>query len=149
MKFVTKALSKSKHKFVVATGANHDKYTLPDNMWGQSFIPQAALYPMVDCVIAHGGNNSLYESFYYGKPLLLIPIFADQFDNAQRLVDTKLGYRLQRGSSAEDFVELVDQLANDSELSARMKEIGERIHKCDDKRIIAEKIEEIARRKSL
>lgn len=146
MKFVTEALGKSEHKFVVATGANHDKYTLPDNMWGQSFIPQAAVYPLVDCVIAHGGNNSLYESFYYGKPLLLVPIFADQFDNAQRLVDTKLGYRLARGSSAEDFVKLVDQLANDSELSVRMKEIGERIRSCDDGRIIVERIEAVARK---
>ncbi len=145
MKFVTESLSKSEHKFVVSTGINHDKYTLPDNMWGQSFLPQAALYPMVDCVIAHGGNNSLYESFYYGKPLLLIPIFADQFDNAQRLVDTKLGYRLPRGSGADDFVKIVNQLANDSELSARMKAIGERIQNCDDRRVIGEKIEEIAR----
>ncbi|XP_037051007.1 uncharacterized UDP-glucosyltransferase YdhE-like [Bradysia coprophila] len=149
MKFVTEALSKSDHKFVVATGANHDKYTLPDNMWGQSFLPQAALYPMVDCVIAHGGNNSLYESFYYGKPLLLIPIFADQLDNAQRLVDTKLGYRFARGSSADDFVKLVDQLANDNQLSVRMKEIGERIRSCDEKRIIAEKIEEIGQQNRL
>ncbi|XP_037039058.1 uncharacterized UDP-glucosyltransferase YjiC-like [Bradysia coprophila] len=149
MKFVTEALSKSEHKFVVATGSNHDKYTLPDNMWGQSFLPQAALYPMVDCVIAHGGNNSLYESFYYGKPLLLIPIFADQFDNAQRLVDTKLGYRLSRGSNAANFVKLVDKLANDNELRVRMKEISERIRNCDDKRIIAEKIEEIARQNRL
>lgn len=145
MKFVTESLSKSKHKFVVSTGAQHDKYTLPDNMWGQSFLPQAALYPMVDCVIAHGGNNSLYESFYYGKPMLLIPIFADQFDNAQRLVDTKLGYRLPRGCGAEDLVKIVDQLANDTELCGRMKEIGERIRNCDDSRVIGEKIEEIAK----
>lgn len=149
MKFVTEALGKSEHKFVVATGANHDKYTLPDNMWGQPFLPQAALYPMVDCVIAHGGNNSLYETFYYGKPLLLIPIFADQFDNAQRLVDTKLGYRLPRGATAEEFVRLVDQLANDSELSFRMKKISERIQGSDDGRIIVEKIEEIAQKNQL
>lgn len=145
MKFVTESLSKSEHKFVVSTGVNHDKYTLPDNMWGQPYLPQAALYPMVDCVIAHGGNNSMYESFHYGKPLLLIPIFADQFDNAQRLVDMKLGYRLPRGCSADDFTKIVDQLANDSELSARMKAIGERIRNCDDSRVIGEKIEEVAK----
>ncbi|KAJ6638329.1 putative UDP-glucosyltransferase YdhE [Pseudolycoriella hygida] len=145
MKFVTESLSKSAHKFIVCTGINHDKYTLPDNMWGQPFLPQAALYPMVDCVIAHGGNNSLYESFYYGKPLLLIPIFFDQFDNAQRLVDTNLGYRLPRGSSADEFVKIVDQLANDNELSVRMKEISERIKNCNDRQTITERIEQIAR----
>jgi len=143
MKFITESLSKSKHKFVVSTGRHHDKYSLPDNMWGQQFLPQAALYPLVDCVIAHGGNNSLYESFYFGKPLLLIPIFADQFDNAQRLVDTKLGYRFPRGSNADDLVKLVDQFANDSELSIRMQAIGDRIRKCDDRRVIAQLIEDI------
>lgn len=145
MQFVTEALSKSEHKFVVSTGVHHDKYSLPDNMWGLPFLPQAALYPLVDCVIAHGGNNSLYESFYYGKPLLLIPIFADQFDNAQRLVDTKLGYRLPRGCSADDFVKLVDQLASNNELSIRMKSISERIRNCEDKRVITELIEGIAK----
>lgn len=145
MKYLTESLSKSEHKFVVSTGIHHDKYSLPDNIWGQPFLPQAALYPMVDCVIAHGGNNSLYESFYFGKPMLLIPIFADQFDNAQRLVDTKLGYRLPRGCSADDFVKLVDQLANDSELSNRMKAISERIRKSEDRRVIAERIEGIAK----
>lgn len=145
MKFLTQALSKSEHKFVVCTGVHHDKYTLPDNMWGQPFLPQAALYPLVDCVIAHGGNNSLYESFSYGKPLLLIPLFADQFDNAQRLVDTKLGYRLPRGSKADDVVRLVDQLANDNELSIRVKAISERMRNCNDRRVIAELIEDISR----
>lgn len=144
MKFLTQALSKSEHKFVVSTGIHHDKYTLPDNMWGQPFLPQAALYPLVDCVIAHGGNNSLYESFFYGKPLLLIPLFADQFDNAQRLVDTKLGYRLPRGCTADDVVGLVDQLANDNELSVRMKGISERMRNCKDREVIAELIENIA-----
>jgi len=147
MKFITEALSKSEHKFVVSTGVHHDKYILPDNMWGQPFLPQAALYPLVDCVIAHGGNNSLYESFYFGKPLLLIPIFADQFDNAQRLVDTKLGYRLPRGCSATDLVKLVDQLAHDSELSIRMTAISERIRMSEneDRRVIGELIENIAK----
>lgn len=42
--------------------------------------------------ISHGGINSLTESVYHGVPLIIIPIFADQFKNSKQA--QKAGYGL-------------------------------------------------------
>lgn len=51
-------LAKSPHRFIVSKGPL--EYDLPgENLWGQKFLPQTAILPMVDLVITHGGNNSV------------------------------------------------------------------------------------------
>ncbi|CAG2112340.1 unnamed protein product [Medioppia subpectinata] len=91
---LTTILAKSEHRFIVAKGPIHDKYELPSNMWGKKTLPQTAVIPLVDLVLTHGGNNTVTETFYFGKPMLVLPLWADQYDNAQRLQETGLGLRL-------------------------------------------------------
>ncbi|XP_054152577.1 uncharacterized protein LOC128951353 [Oppia nitens] len=59
MKRLTAILAKSEHRFIVAKGPKHTEYDLPDNMWGQSSVPQIQVLPIVDLVITHGGNNMI------------------------------------------------------------------------------------------
>ncbi|CAG2178846.1 unnamed protein product [Oppiella nova] len=40
MKRLVAILSKSKHRFIVSKGVNHEKYSLADNMWGERSVPQ-------------------------------------------------------------------------------------------------------------
>ncbi len=63
-------------------------------MVGAEFLPQTSVLPQVDLVITHGGNNTVTESLFFGKPMVLLPIFWDQHDNAQRLDETGFGIRV-------------------------------------------------------
>jgi UDP:flavonoid glycosyltransferase YjiC (YdhE family) len=60
-------------------------------MWGESYVPQTRVLSLVDSVITHGGNNTVTETFSFGKSM---PLFVDQFDNAQRIEEKGYGIRL-------------------------------------------------------
>ena len=90
MRRLVEVLGETPHRFIVSKGPQHDQYELADNMWGAEFLPQPAILPMVDLVITHGGNNTTTECFHHGKPMIALPLFWDQYDNAQRVDETGL-----------------------------------------------------------
>ena len=145
MQRLVSILGKSEHRFIVCKGPVGDRYELADNMWGKEFVPQTALLPLVDLVITHGGNNTVTETFFYGKPMLVMPLFGDQYDNAQRIHETGLGLRLDPfHCTEEELLSAVDQLVNDEELKTKMEQIGLRIRNSNDKEIVADMIDNAA-----
>ncbi|XP_054154041.1 NDP-glycosyltransferase YjiC-like [Oppia nitens] len=128
MKRLVAILAKSMHRFIVSKGPLGDEYELPDNMWGQSTVPQVSVLPLVDLVITHGGNNTTTETFNYGKPMIVLPLFADQFDNAQRVQDLGLGIRLNAYKCTdEELLTAIEKLLNDNELNEKLQKISQRI----------------------
>ena len=51
----------------------------------QQWLPQQDLlgHPAVKLGLSHGGIHSMYEALWYSKPMVLVPIATDQFDNAR------------------------------------------------------------------
>jgi UDP:flavonoid glycosyltransferase YjiC (YdhE family) len=97
-------------------------------MWGAEFLPQPAILPLVDVVVTHAGNNTTTECFHFGKPMVALPLFWDQYDNAQRVDETGFGVRLQRYAFADDeLLEAIERLAADDALRARMAGISRRV----------------------
>ena len=94
MRRLIEVLARSPHRFIVSKGPQHDELELADNMWGEEFLPQPAILPLVDLVVTHGGNNTTTECLHAGKPMVVLPLFWDQMDNAQRIAETGLGVRL-------------------------------------------------------
>ena len=60
------------YKVIVSKGPLADEYELPANCWGESFLPQTHILPLVDLVITHGGNNTTTETFAFGKPMVIL-----------------------------------------------------------------------------
>ena len=121
MRRLVAVLGKTQHRFIVSKGPLADEYELPSNMWGAAQVPQTNVLPHVDLVITHGGNNTTVEAFHFGKPMILLPLFWDQYDNAQRVHELGYGVRLATYSFADDeLTGAIDRLLNDAALHARM-----------------------------
>ncbi len=138
------ALADSKHKFIVSKGPVADQITLAANMDGDAIVPQTKIIPQVDLVITHGGNNTTTESLHFGKPMVLLPLFWDQYDNAQRMDELGFGVRLPTYEwTPEDLHDAIDRLLADHDLRARLAAIGEQIRASDGVTRGAEVIEAV------
>jgi MGT family glycosyltransferase len=145
MKDLVAALAETPHRFIVSKGPQHTEYELADNMAGEEFLPQVSVLPHVDLVITHGGNNTTTESLHFGKPMLLLPIFWDQHDNAQRIDETGFGIRLPTYSLRDaDLPGAIDRLLADSELRARLDAVSKRLRASPGNERAAELIERVA-----
>ena len=125
MQRLVELLADTPHRYIVSRGPRHDEYELADNMIGEEFLPQTSVLPHVDAVITHGGNNTVTECMWFGKPMLVLPIFWDQHDNAQRVHETGYGIRLPTYALERDeLAAAVDRLLTDGELRERVRAAG-------------------------
>ena len=146
MRRLVAVLADSPHRFVVSKGPRADEIDLPDNMWGEGRLPQTSIIPACDVVITHGGNNTTTEALHFGKPMIVLPLFWDQYDNAQRVQETGFGVRLDTyGFEDDELRGAVDRLVGDTDLRSRMAATGERIRAQDGLRRAADLIEAISR----
>lgn len=143
MQRVIDVLGTTPHRFIVSKGPLHEEIKLADNMWGAEFVPQTKIIPMADLVITHGGNNTTTEALHFGKPMILLPLFWDQYDNAQRIHE--LGYGVRLGTytfTDEELTGALDRLLGDGELRERLAAAGEEIRRRDGLRKAADLIEQ-------
>jgi MGT family glycosyltransferase len=128
MERLVEVLGRTPHRFIVSKGPQADLYELADNMWGEEFLPQPAILPRVDLVITHGGNNTTTECFHHGKPMIAMPVFWDQYDNAQRVDEAGFGVRLDTyGFTDGEMTAALDRLLADTALHERMADISRRL----------------------
>jgi UDP:flavonoid glycosyltransferase YjiC (YdhE family) len=82
---------------VVTVGASGDPAALgqvSDNVRVERFVPQSRLLPHAAVFVSHGGSGALLGGLNAGVPMLAIPQGADQFLNAETIVEHGLGLRL-------------------------------------------------------
>ena len=147
MRRLIDVLADTPHRYIVSKGPQHDQYELAPNMWGAEFLPQTKIIPLVDLVITHGGNNTTTEAFHFGKPMIVLPLFWDQYDNAQRVDETGYGVRLPTYAFSDaDLRGAVDRLLGDVGLRNRLAAIGAEIRAKDGVAKAAEAIESVGAR---
>ena len=138
-------LATTEHRVIVSKGPLADEIELHDNQVGEGFLPQPAILPQVDLVITHGGNNTVTEALHHGKPMIVLPLFWDQVDNAQQIDETGLGRRLSTyGFRDEELTDAIDELLADEPLAARLAAMSARIKASNGTVRAADLIERIA-----
>jgi MGT family glycosyltransferase len=144
MQRLVDVLGTTRHRYIVSKGPQADRITLAPNMVGEQMLPQTKVIPQVDLVISHGGNNTVTETLHFGKPLIVLPLFWDQYENAQRIDELGFGIRLDTyGFKDEQLTDAVDVLIADTELRQRLSDIGAAIRDRNGLRTGADAIERV------
>ncbi|XP_053211087.1 UDP-glucuronosyltransferase 3A1-like [Panonychus citri] len=140
-------LAKSPHRFIISKGFRGDQLKLADNMWGDNYVDQIAVIQSVDLVITHGGNNTLMETLLYGKSLIVVGYYFDQLDNAQRVVDKKIGFRVNPWEFDEDYLlDCIEKSLVDDEMKKRIVQISETMKTSQSSSEAITMIEEVIRK---
>jgi UDP:flavonoid glycosyltransferase YjiC (YdhE family) len=72
---------------LIATGPNIQTHDLPRPAPGvqiESFVPQREVLSRCRAVVCHGGSGTLIDALSLGIPVVVLPLGADQADNADR-----------------------------------------------------------------
>jgi UDP:flavonoid glycosyltransferase YjiC (YdhE family) len=83
---------------LVAVGPEGDPEALgnvPDHVHLERFVDQSRVLPLVDVVVHHGGTGSVLGALASGLPQLIMPQGADQFFNADFLLEAGAARRLR------------------------------------------------------
>ncbi|MEO5953634.1 MAG: glycosyltransferase [Chloroflexia bacterium] len=75
---------------ILTVGRNQDPLQFgeqPPNIHIERYIPQSLLLPHCDLAITHAGSGTVMDALSAGLPMVLIPIAADQPENARLCVD--------------------------------------------------------------
>ena len=71
---------------IVTVGSNQDTADFgpqPSHVHIERYLPQSLLFPRCDLVVSHGGFGTMLTALGNGLPMVVVPIAADQPDNAQ------------------------------------------------------------------
>ena len=144
------AFKNEKVSLVIAAGSKYEllKDYQSDYIRIERFAEQEKELQQADLVIAHGGINTIYESLYYGVPLLIYPYISDQFFNANLITQYKVGKRID-DISVESIRKNAMQILNDISFAKRSKKLGNTLKIQNGYTIAAEKIIEIAQDKKM
>lgn len=67
---------------------------LPDNIDVRAFASHPEVIPSCRAVVSHGGAGTIQDAVHMGRPMVVLPQFADQFHNAERVQELGLGRAL-------------------------------------------------------
>jgi hypothetical protein len=67
---------------------------VPDNVRVEAWVDQADALGTADVVVCHGGSGTTFGALAAGLPLVVVPMFADQFANGARVAAAGAGLTL-------------------------------------------------------
>uniref|UniRef100_A0A3B5KJ39 glucuronosyltransferase n=1 Tax=Takifugu rubripes TaxID=31033 RepID=A0A3B5KJ39_TAKRU len=104
---------------------------LPDNVKIMKWVPQNDLlaHPGARAFITHAGSHGLYEGLCHAVPMVMVPLSAEQPDNAEKMASRGAGIVLNVLSvTTEDIVQALNNVINDTRYKDNIKTLSE-LHK--------------------
>ncbi|MFI9649432.1 glycosyltransferase [Streptomyces sp. NPDC052040] len=122
---------------VVALGADHDPQqwdgARPDNVHLTSFVQQELLLRSSDVFLTHAGFNGTREALAAGVPMVAVPLFAEQYHNANRLEELGVGARINvQDVTRDSLAAAVRNVLDDRSYRSRAQGIQRRSHALPD-----------------
>lgn len=75
-------------RVLLTVGHRFDRALLeavPDNVHVEAWVDQERVLGEASLVLCHGGSGTVFGALAAGVPLVVVPVFADQFDNGRRV----------------------------------------------------------------
>lgn len=110
---------------IVTVGRDNDPADLgaqPSNVHIERYIPQSLLLPYCSLIVMHGGSNSLLQAVDAGLPMVVVPLIADQFFNAEAVESLRLGRVVQTWEPQERGNVALEQLTT-ARIRAAVEEV--------------------------
>ncbi len=104
------------------------------------YAPHSLLFPHAAAIVHHGGVGTAAQALKAGKPQLAIPIFADQFDNANRLSRLGVGISSTQKQFKRAGASLIRSVLDNPEFGIRASEIARDVSREDGAKVAAEHI---------
>jgi hypothetical protein len=92
---------------IATTGANLDPAQLgpqPPNVRVERYLPQSDVLPRCRAVVSHAGSGSVLGALAHGLPSVLLPMGADQPQNAERCAELGVARVLDASRATPDAV---------------------------------------------
>uniref|UniRef100_A0A8C3JJK0 UDP-glucuronosyltransferase n=1 Tax=Calidris pygmaea TaxID=425635 RepID=A0A8C3JJK0_9CHAR len=101
---------------------------LPKNVKLVKWLPQNDLlaHPKARAFITHGGSHGVYEGICNAVPMVLMPLFGDQMDNAKRIESRGAGLMLNvLEMTSEDISTALKAVINDKRYKENIKRLSD------------------------
>ncbi|MFG2596227.1 macrolide family glycosyltransferase [Streptomyces sp. NPDC048462] len=112
---------------VLQVGRHTDRRELgdiPSNVEVHSWVPQPAILEQADAFVTHAGMGGSAEGLFAGVPMIAVPQGADQFMNADRLVELGVARRIDTEDATADALRsALTELVDDPEVARRSAEL--------------------------
>ena len=100
-----RAVERTSTRVLLTVGRRFDASALgplPANVHVEPWIDQARVLEQAELVVCHGGSGTTLAALAAGVPLVMVPLFADQFENARRVAATRAGRVVQTQATTAD-----------------------------------------------
>ncbi|MEU5051683.1 glycosyltransferase [Streptomyces sp. NPDC021096] len=103
--------------------------SLPGNLRIESWVPSqldVLAHPNVKVFFTHGGGNGFHEGVYFGKPLVVRPLWVDCFDQAVRGRDFGISLTLDRPQTIapDDVVDKLTRVLGEPSFRENAERLG-------------------------